>query len=147
MIEASKIGDTESVNKLLKAGVKPDHAGGWPNVTALHYASKNGFLEIVKLLMQYGAAVKYDRSEKSQFREYELPLAGAIIGDHLDVVEFLILNGADPTELIHASDLSFTGISLALAHKKTEIIKLFKSHCGQDVVEEHVKRKNSPLTS
>ncbi len=147
LVEAAKIHDLESVAKLLKAGIKADYAGNWQAKTALHYAAREGQLDMVKLLIKYGAALSYDRSEKSQFKDHELPMAGAIIGDHIEVVAFLMENGADPIELIHKEDSGFTSISLALAHKKEEIVDLFRQHCGADVIDKHLARQDIPMSS
>ncbi len=147
LLEAAKVDDVISAEKLLKAGVKPDHYDDWPCDTALHVAARNGYLEMVELLVKHGAKLTYDRSDKSQFKEFELPLAGAILGGNLGVIQFLIENGADPTELISGSNLSFTGISLAAGHKKTEVLNLFRKHCGNGIVECHIARGDIPMVS
>ncbi len=128
LIEAAKVHDLESARKLLDAGIKPDHAGNKDYKTPLHYAARYGQLDMVKLLIEYGAAISYDRSEKSQFKEYELPLAGAMLGDHVDVVSFLLLKGANPKDLIQRDETSFTGVSFARANKNEEIIKVISMY-------------------
>ena len=147
IVEAAKVNDVISAEKLLKAGVKPDHYHDWPCYTALHVAARNGYLDMVKLLVKHGAKLTYDRSEKSQFKEFELPLAGAILGDKLDVIQFLIENGADPAELIQKGESSFTGISLAASHKKTEVLTFFRKHCGDEIVDSHIARGDIPMVS
>ena len=76
----TKNGDTMKIFSFLKAGVDPNLRGpvGW---TALHLASKGGYLEIVKILLEKGSKVdvqdKYSRTA----------LYYAIRKRHLEVVD------------------------------------------------------------
>ncbi|KAF2651686.1 ankyrin, partial [Lophiostoma macrostomum CBS 122681] len=51
---ASEMGSTESAKKLLEAGADPNvfEHDGW---SALHWAARNGHLDVLKLLLSYGA--------------------------------------------------------------------------------------------
>ena len=79
-------GHTEIVQLLLENGVDP-------NVEVDHLipiisASRDGYLDIVRLLLQYGADVAVDDN-------YAIGMASQ--NGHLEVVRLLLENGADPT--------------------------------------------------
>ncbi len=59
------------------------------NITTLWIASAFGYLSIVKLLVQYGADVN------SMTRTNSTPVCVACYQDHYEIVEFLVMNGAD----------------------------------------------------
>lgn len=65
-----------------------DNAGN----SALHEAALNGHLDIVKLLIEYGADVNIKSSESCS----DTPLIDASANGHLNVVKYLLDHGADP---------------------------------------------------
>ena len=75
---ACMIGDTEEVERLIRAGVdvnKKDNYG----VTPLRWAARGGHIDIVKLLINNGANI----SEKNIFGEP--PIFGAARSGHIDM--------------------------------------------------------------
>ncbi len=76
--------------------------GGWPDrgyqeatpggMTALSYASRDGRLNIVQMLLAAGADLKRDDVNKIS------PFAMAITNNHMELAQFLLERGADVTE-------------------------------------------------
>ena len=73
---------------LLDAGADPNIADGNRRNTPALIASSRGYLEMLKLLIKYGA----DINIKNQYGNY--PLDAAISNKHQNVVDYLISNGA-----------------------------------------------------
>jgi hypothetical protein len=84
-------GAVADVEAILEQGTElinaEDNAGYMP----IHEASLNGHLEVVKLLVKYGAL--YDVQSKIDF---ESPLLDAVENGHVPVVKYLLELGADP---------------------------------------------------
>jgi hypothetical protein len=84
-------GAVADVEAILEQGTElinaEDNAGYMP----IHEASLNGHLEVVKLLVKYGAL--YDVQSKIDF---ESPLLDAVENGHVPVVKYLLDLGADP---------------------------------------------------
>ena len=53
--------------------------------TPLHYACSGGYIDVVKLLIKFGADINTTRSGST-------PLYLAILHGHLDLVEYILLN-------------------------------------------------------
>lgn len=87
--EAIKLGDVELVRMLLDAGADPN-SPNQDNQTALMLASTVGSLEIAQMLIDKGATV----NEVETFRGQNA-LMWAAAGNHPDIVELLIANGAE----------------------------------------------------
>ena len=64
--------------------------------TALHFAAKKGYINIVKLLVDKGAIID---AKDSQYSVTPLHVA-AIVG-HLEIVEYLMANGATTVSYTH----------------------------------------------
>jgi ankyrin repeat protein len=62
------------------------------NRTPLITASSHGHLEIVKILIKNGANINYDKSSA---------LSSAVLGDHYDVILYLLQQGADCSKLLY----------------------------------------------
>lgn len=87
-INACLIGDIETVSKIIeKIDVNSQYLG-YPT-TGLITASYDGYLEIVKLLINYGAIIDLPKSDG------QTALMHAVKADHKDVVEELIRCGAN----------------------------------------------------
>ncbi|AFZ80865.1 hypothetical protein BEWA_002720 [Theileria equi strain WA] len=97
LVFASSIGNAEIVGKLLKSGanVNIGDSQGW---TSLHCASEYGHLEIVKMLIEYGADSKLKIQENNA---YHL----AIWNGHADIAEFLkdYTDDTDQVNFVHYS--------------------------------------------
>ncbi|GAA3218168.1 ankyrin repeat domain-containing protein [Actinocorallia longicatena] len=91
LVEAVRDGKADRVREVLAMGVRPDapDSGG---STALYVASVGGDLEIVGLLLSAGAAPDLLSLGDSD----GLPLCGAACWGHEEVVEALLLAGANP---------------------------------------------------
>jgi ankyrin repeat protein len=72
-------------------GQRPPIPGG---MTPLHYAARDGRLDIARALLDAGAAI--DATDRNDIA----PLLLAIVNNHVDVARFLIARGAD----VHAVD-------------------------------------------
>jgi hypothetical protein len=77
----SFVGNTAMVRSLIEGGMDVNEKGA-NGYTALHAAAANGNLEVVKLLLEYGAKV-------SQLASGETPLDLAITTGQMAVVQFL----------------------------------------------------------
>ncbi|XP_046552784.1 ankyrin repeat domain-containing protein 39-like [Haliotis rubra] len=83
-------GDLTDVKRQLEKDIdadKTDKSG----YTALHYASRNGHLDVVRTLVDAGAHV--DVTTRSG---HATPLHRAAYMGHTDIVKFLLSRGADP---------------------------------------------------
>jgi ankyrin repeat protein len=61
----------------------------------LHLAARNGNLEIVRLLLDYGADPNLDYGYNNIVGDYT-PLSAAVISGHYEITKFLCERGADP---------------------------------------------------
>lgn len=103
-------------------------------LTPLHYAARNGYLNIVKLLIENGA----DINAKDDFGS--TILCAAAWGGHLEIVKLLIENGAD----VRAKDEDeHTPLHLAAMKGHLDIVK-FLIENGADVRAKN-KYENNPL--
>ncbi|XP_063913882.1 protein fem-1 homolog A-like [Zophobas morio] len=85
------VGDFPEAWSLLEEGAHPNGGSGLQQYTPLHSSSFQGHLDIVKLLLKFGADIN------AQEAEGYTPLNGAIWNNHQDVALFLINNNADFT--------------------------------------------------
>lgn len=89
--QAAALGDAPCMAEHLAAGA--DVASPTPDgFTALHLASFFGRGETVRRLIDHGAPIDAVATNGSNLR----PLASAVAGGHLEVVELLLAAGADP---------------------------------------------------
>ncbi|KAF4528779.1 hypothetical protein B566_EDAN017111 [Ephemera danica] len=94
-IETCRKGDTELAKKMLDEGIDVDtKSGSWMGHTALHWASKNGDIDMIKLLLDHGAQMEIRSEEEVDALQY------ATFGGHIDAIELLLDRGAD----IHSRD-------------------------------------------
>lgn len=93
LVAASISGDSGSVSKLLvQEGVKVDYRRRGEDPTSLGYASINGHVEVVKLLLQAGANVlQVDDC-------YMTPLHYALDRNHEEIVQLLLKPSAEARE-------------------------------------------------
>jgi ankyrin repeat protein len=83
--------------------------------SALFWASRCGNLDVVKMLLEHGAAVNFQRGAR------ETPLRGAAGEGHVEVVKLLLSRGADPN-LVDAS--GFAPLNTAAFNGKREVVDL-----------------------
>ena len=62
---------------------------GWYGKTSLHFATENGFSDVVRFLLKLGAEVP------AQTKDGQTPLDSAAKNGYLQVVETLLTKGAD----------------------------------------------------
>lgn len=88
---AARSGHLHVVEALLEAGANPDSRddGG---MSPLHKAAENGFLEIVQLLISKKVSIDPGAFGRGMYT----PMMMAVMKDHLEIVETLLLAGADP---------------------------------------------------
>jgi len=89
-------GDLESLKKLVSGGANVEAKDKYGN-TPLIYASRLGFLEIVKYLIE-----ECNANVNVKNRDESTPLITASINGHLEIVKYLIENGANYEELLES---------------------------------------------
>ena len=93
LVRAAYAGNVETVKTLLNEGVNPNSADGIDQ-TALFFAAKHGFAEVVKALLAGGAEV-----DKPAGRKKRTALFMAAINGHYEIAKALIVAGADINKL------------------------------------------------
>eukprot|EP00794_Sanderia_malayensis_P013820 gene13820-15265_t len=118
--QAALDGNRERVQKLLDKGHSPDmkDASGY---TALHYASRAGHTDIVKLLFQF----KADANARTASGK-DCPIHRAAYQGHSDVIKLLLDHGADP--LLQNAD-GQTALHKATERRRDEVIELLLKIC------------------
>lgn len=122
-LNAVKTGDSREVRQLLRRGVDAnttDAAGH----SVLHIASRDGVLEVARVLVAAGADV--DRRNKNQ----ETPLMMAALGGHLSTVQFLLSKDAQ------INQPGWTALLYAATNGHVEIVRL--------LIENHAYIDSSP---
>nr|XP_055075624.1 histone-lysine N-methyltransferase EHMT2 isoform X2 [Misgurnus anguillicaudatus] len=121
---AAKQGEAQRVLLMLMEGIDPSYQSDSQNRRcALHAAAQRGLLEICYLLVQAGA--KVDAPDKT----LRTPLLEAIVNNHVEVVKYLIQNGAC---VYHAEDGS-TGLHHAAKMGTFEVVNLLLSTGQVDI--------------
>eukprot|EP00043_Microstomoeca_roanoka_P015864 m.159404 g.159404 ORF g.159404 m.159404 type:complete len:126 (-) comp16347_c2_seq8:861-1238(-) len=88
LLDAAKEGDGDGVQSAIARGADVN-CSDCDNNTPLHWASRNGHLDVARLLIERGADVMTENECN------EMPLHFASRNGHLDVVRLLIERGAD----------------------------------------------------
>ncbi|CAG8791792.1 14176_t:CDS:2, partial [Racocetra persica] len=88
--EAIEKNDVESIRKLIEERKLGTNTCDEYGNTALHYASQNGYLEIIDILLENGAEVNSEEKNKLT------PLHAAISNNHKEIAKKLLGKGANP---------------------------------------------------
>jgi len=107
LLEAARTGDAAAVRALLQTGAEVNAARG-DGITALHLAAEHGHAEVVRTLLDAGAAL-----ERGTRIGHYTPLHLAARGGHGEVVALLLDAGADP--LAATTNSHATALHLAAA--------------------------------
>lgn len=124
LYEACKSGDIKTVRKLIRRGVNVNEKSDFIEDTALLIASRNGYFDIVKLLIENGADVNLNT-----------PIKNAIMNGHYDIVKLLMDNNAEySNNLFNISYIdsylnkfvteSLTSLEIAARYEHRDIAKL-----------------------
>jgi ankyrin repeat protein len=89
LLLAASEGDTIQVLKWIEKGANVNYGSMYEEVTPLMYASQNGHLETVRILLHHGALVN------TLPQNHVSALLGACMAGHVFIADTLILNGAD----------------------------------------------------
>lgn len=90
LLSSTSANDSNGVTRLLKTGVHPDVGIDQGRPSCLMIAATNGFVELVRLLIAYGADVN------TKDADGETPLMWASSRGRLECVNEIIKSGADP---------------------------------------------------
>ena len=104
-------------------------------ISPLLLAARKGNFDLVKLLVEHGAALNCEHARKT-------PLHEAVSHGHLDIVQYLLERGAD----VNAKDTlsgGYTPLYEAISINRTDIVDILMSH-GADI---HAKASIGGLTS
>jgi uncharacterized protein len=121
--DAAKQGDRETVRTLLKQGVDVNAAQG-DGTTALHWAARQGNVELAQMLLYAGANVK----ATTRLGAYT-PLLMAAETGNAAMIETLLKGGADPKS---ATTAGTTPLMMAAASGKADAVTALLDH-GADV--------------
>jgi ankyrin repeat protein len=145
LIKAAKeTGDAAEVRRLLAAGVGVDTRDGHnmpSDQTPLMLAAKNGFLEIVGILLAAGASVSAIDKRSGEIEGDRQPLHYAVMGQNRAVVEAILNSGADVNALTSGGD---TPLNTAIGRGNLELIRLLVER-GAAVAKFNRKRFQPPL--
>ncbi len=137
---AAQTGDISKI-KLLSTdsvGVNRPDAQGY---TPLHWAAYNGFVDVVKILLEHGA----HRDTQDGNTTKSTPLQIAILRDHSDVIKLLLSQGAN----LQVRDIGGATALRCAFNSHRPSAKLLKTlhACGARVAElEDTEGRPSPLT-
>ena len=136
VVAAAESGDIASLRKLLDGGAgRWNVVGDFDSRRPIHYAAKNGHLECIKVLLEYGADIH------SADIEYETAITLAAFYGHTECVRYLLEQGAN------VNDRAVDGTPLIYAAQcgNAECVKLLLKHGAS--VNESVSYGNTALKS
>lgn len=98
-------------------------------MSALGYAAIHGNIDMVRVLMQAGAAVD-DIYPLNGIPRVGTPLLLAVMRGDLSMVEFLLENGADPTTPCISIQFNCAVLSCAVYRGDEDIVRVISKHLG-----------------
>ncbi|WP_373531542.1 ankyrin repeat domain-containing protein [Vampirovibrio sp.] len=112
---AAKLGDLDSVNRLLSEGTNPNAANFSHGNTALHHASKYGHIPVVRRLLQHPKT-------KPNIKNHEkvTPLMNAAETGNTAIVQMLLVKGADSSLVNNNQE---TAATLAAQEGHVDVLK------------------------
>jgi TolB-like protein/ankyrin repeat protein/class 3 adenylate cyclase len=141
---ASKRGDLQDVKRLITEGANvniTDYFGKSP----LHFAAKNGHVEITALIVNAGADIEAKAQGYPDNRVFDAtPLIVAAQQGHSKVAEVLINAGADINAETRDSGGTWSTIHHAAFDGHTEVVRLLVA-AGDDIEEKGGSRLETPL--
>ncbi|RAP74117.1 ankyrin repeat domain-containing protein [Paenibacillus montanisoli] len=120
---AAAVGDAAKVKELLAADPQLVSARDTSGRSALYYAAKQGYAEVVRSLLDSGA----DPNQAERDAAGGAALYAAVRGRHTDCVKLLLAHGADPNAEIDASGNS---VYAAMQQGAQELLELLYAHGG-----------------
>ena len=143
LVRAAYAGHVETVKMLLNDGVNPDSADRI-NQTALYFAARHGFTEVVKALLAAGAEVDKPAGHKKR-----TALFMAAINGHYETAKVLIAAGGDINKL---DNEGITPLHYVVSGGRdsglpvfAETVKKFIAELNPDVNVPTTVFKNTPL--
>ncbi|XP_076009331.1 cyclin-dependent kinase 4 inhibitor C [Genypterus blacodes] len=121
-LQVVKLGAPAVAEALLKAGARPNLRDPVCGLTVMHDAAREGFADMVLVLLAYGANVNLVDTRGN------LPLHLAAREGHLEAVKLLIGSTADPRK---ANGLGYTACQLALAYNKLDTAAYITEYLNQ----------------
>ncbi|XP_031632810.1 26S proteasome non-ATPase regulatory subunit 10-like isoform X5 [Contarinia nasturtii] len=118
------IGRTEECKTLLEAGASISARTEYGEYTPLLLATKNGNIELVQYLTEYGADVNVEVNGIVASR----PLHYAAVRAYADIVKCLIKNGAEVNDEDENKQTALHWAIISNGYAKTEIVKYLVSH-------------------
>ncbi|MEA2573038.1 MAG: uncharacterized protein QOH93_336 [Chloroflexia bacterium] len=113
------LGDAEQVARCLEADPSQATAKGAHGITVMYHAALSGKPEIAELLVAHGGGEGINHA-----------LHAAVGFGHLDMVRWLLENGAQNVNVLDFENK--TPLSVALANGHTEIADLLREHGGTE---------------
>lgn len=113
-LQVAKTGHAALIRELLQAGADPNVPDPACGVTVLFDASREGFVDSVRVLLQHEANANLSDDKGN------LPLHAAAREGHLEVVQLLIGKTANPQQCNHQG---FTALQLAMLHNKAATVQ------------------------
>jgi ankyrin repeat protein len=122
LVSAAHSGDLDKVKALLELKPNLDHPEKYYGSTALIFAARGGYSEIVKILLEHGATI-----DQANFEGYN-PLIDAAWLGRLEVVKILLAWSADVN---HASNNGDTALICANRYRHAEVVSIIEQHIKQ----------------
>jgi ankyrin repeat protein len=109
--------DVENLVRLLEEEENVNYFNGGTGETLLFWSAKEGYTDLVRLLLDRGADI-----EQSEFHvSGSTPLIKAAFEGHIEVVKLLIERGANVN---HVNDSGWTAIKYAIAQNHKEVVEV-----------------------